>query len=165
QATLLWFIASAACVATARSGAPIFVPIICALIALPLTRAFLRVWLSSATIDMDRHRLTVLHGVPGLRCPKQFAREEIRSIACDGDDAAFARLVERHRAWLFAAARRRLEDDHLADDAMQAVFIVLSTKARQLVQTETPSLAGWLFQVAHFTCSRLRRTRSRQRRW
>lgn len=33
-----------------------------------------------------------------------------------GDEAAFS-LVVRHERWIFVAARRCLNDDHLADDA------------------------------------------------
>jgi RNA polymerase sigma factor (sigma-70 family) len=81
---------------------------------------------------------------------------------CDGDESAFTQLVERHSQWIFAAARRRLGDDHLADDAAQAVFIVLADKASQLVVSKRGSLSAWLFHVMHFTCARLRRSQSRQ---
>ena len=70
-------------------------------------------------------------------------------------------LVERHSGWIFAAARRRLGDDHLADDATQAVFVVLASKGRQLLETRSGSLSAWLFHVMHFTCARLRRTQKR----
>jgi RNA polymerase sigma factor (sigma-70 family) len=78
------------------------------------------------------------------------------------DESAFTQLVERHAQWIFAAARRRLGDDHFADDATQAVFIVLATKASQIVVSKRRSLSAWLFHVMHFTCARLRRSQSRQ---
>lgn len=80
----------------------------------------------------------------------------------DGDSAAFSLLVGRHERWIFDAARRRLRDDHLADDARQAVFLLLSQRAAQLTRAETVSLPAWLFHVTHFTCLGIRRTRSRQ---
>src|ERR1700728_1119717 len=80
----------------------------------------------------------------------------------DGNESAFAELVERHSTWIFAAARRRLRDDHLADDATQAAFVVLAGKAEQLIASRRGSLSAWLFHVVHFTCARLRRSQIRQ---
>src|SRR5688572_11513655 len=90
--------------------------------------------------------------------------ELLRGYACDGDEAAFAVLVERHAPWVFAAARRRLGDDHLADDATQATFMLLAAKAGRLAGSGRRSLAGWLFHAMHFACARVRRTRARQAR-
>src|SRR4051812_20812191 len=90
--------------------------------------------------------------------------ELLRAFARDADEAAFAQLVQRHTGWLFAAARRRLQDDHLADDATQAAFVVLAEKAPQLVASDKCMLAAWLFQVMHLTCGRLRRTLGRRKR-
>jgi RNA polymerase sigma factor (sigma-70 family) len=86
----------------------------------------------------------------------------LTSYQRDGVESAFARLVERHNQWIFAAARRRLGDDHLADDATQAVFVVLATKAAELIASRRGSLSAWLFHVMHFTCTRLRRSQSRR---
>jgi RNA polymerase sigma factor (sigma-70 family) len=88
--------------------------------------------------------------------------ELLRAYQCDADESAFTRLVERHSGWIFAAARRRLGDDHLADDATQAVFVVLAGKASQLLESTRGSLSAWLFHVTHFACARVRRTRLRQ---
>jgi RNA polymerase sigma factor (sigma-70 family) len=88
--------------------------------------------------------------------------ELLRAYQGDGDESAFTRLVERHCGWIFAAARRRLGDDHLADDATQAVFVVLSTKASQLVGSKHRSLSAWLFHVMHYACARVRRSQQRQ---
>jgi RNA polymerase sigma factor (sigma-70 family) len=88
--------------------------------------------------------------------------ELLRAYQRDADESAFARLVERHSGWIFAAARRRLGDDHLADDATQAVFVVLAGKASLLVESNRRSLSAWLFHVMHFACARLRRSRLRQ---
>jgi RNA polymerase sigma factor (sigma-70 family) len=88
--------------------------------------------------------------------------ELLVSYECDGDESAFAHLVKRHSPWIFAAARRRLGDDHLADDATQAIFVVLADKAPLLVESRRGSLSAWLFHVMHFTCARLRRSKARQ---
>jgi hypothetical protein len=68
--------------------------------------------------------------------------ELLRLYQCDGDESAFTRLVQRHSGWIFAAARRRLNDDHLADDATQAVFVVLASKADQLIAAKRESLSA-----------------------
>ena len=88
--------------------------------------------------------------------------ELLRAYQRDADEGAFARLVERHGGWIFAAARRRLGDDHLAEDATQAVFVVLAGKAMALVESRIGSLSAWLFHVMHFACVRVRRSRLRQ---
>ena len=88
--------------------------------------------------------------------------ELLRAYQRDADEGTFARLVERHGGWIFAAARRRLGDDHLAEDATQAVFVVLAGKATALVESRSGSLSAWLFHVMHFACVRVRRSRLRQ---
>jgi RNA polymerase sigma factor (sigma-70 family) len=88
----------------------------------------------------------------------------LRAYAQDGDSAAFGRLVDRHAGWIIAAARRRLDDEHLAEDAAQAVFMLLAGKAAVLIEAEKRSIAAWLFHAMHLTCSRLRRARDRRER-
>jgi RNA polymerase sigma factor (sigma-70 family) len=88
--------------------------------------------------------------------------ELLRSYVASRNESAFAQLVERHSEWIFSAARRRLRDDHLADDAVQAVYVVLAGKASQLVESKRDSLSAWLFHVMHFTCARLLRSQSRR---
>jgi RNA polymerase sigma factor (sigma-70 family) len=88
--------------------------------------------------------------------------ELLRAYVRDGDESALAHLVKRHAHWIFQAARRRLGDEHPADDAAQAVFLVLARKAAQPVAADRSSLSAWLFPVMHFTCGRLRQRRSRQ---
>src|SRR5688572_17142475 len=86
----------------------------------------------------------------------------LRAYAHDGDEAALGRLIDRHSGWILAAARRRLQDEHLAEDATQVVFMLLTSKASTIVAGRRDSVAAWLFHVMHLTCGRLRRSARRQ---
>jgi RNA polymerase sigma factor (sigma-70 family) len=63
-----------------------------------------------------------------------------------GEEDAFAAILDRHGPMLLALCRRLLPDAHLADDVLQATFLVLARKARSIRQRD--SLASWLHGVA-----------------
>jgi RNA polymerase sigma factor (sigma-70 family) len=77
-----------------------------------------------------------------------------------GDHAAFAELVRRHVDAVHAAARRQVTDDALADDVVQAVFLVLAEKAAH-VPADRP-LIGWLLMTARYCASNARRAEQRR---
>jgi RNA polymerase sigma factor (sigma-70 family) len=86
--------------------------------------------------------------------------ELLRQWAEQHDEGAFAELVRRHGGWVQAQCRRCLRDAHLAEEAVQAVFFVLSRRAREL--NPSTRLSGWLFNAAQLTsCEVLRRERRR----
>ena len=95
---------------------------------------------------------------------KQSDLELMRKFVRRGDQKAFSELVGRHQLWLFSVARRRLGDAHLAEDAVQAVWILLSEKSAELARGEPASLRAWLFRAVHFVCMRLGRSRQRRQR-
>ncbi|MBN9523180.1 sigma-70 family RNA polymerase sigma factor [bacterium] len=78
------------------------------------------------------------------------------------DAAAFAELVRRHGPAVFGVCRRVTGDHHLAEDAFQAVFVVLAAKAGGV--RPASALGGWLYGVAHRTALRARTMRDRRRR-
>ena len=63
-----------------------------------------------------------------------------------GDPTAFPALVDRHGPLVWGVCRRATSSEQLAEDAFQAVFVVLARKANGL--TLRTSLANWLFGVA-----------------
>jgi RNA polymerase sigma factor (sigma-70 family) len=74
-----------------------------------------------------------------------------------GDDAAFAALVRKHGPMVMAVCRQMLRKQHDAEDAFQAVWIVLLRRGRAI--RNGASLAGWLYRVAHRTALRAARRR------
>src|SRR5262245_30209712 len=77
-------------------------------------------------------------------------------------EAAFGALVSRHGPMVIALCRQLLVDEHHAEDAFQAVFLVLARKARSIRDPDL--LANWLYGVALRTArnARLRMARRRQ---
>jgi RNA polymerase sigma factor (sigma-70 family) len=64
----------------------------------------------------------------------------------DSAELAFVALVERHGPMVLRVCRAALRDEHDAQDAFQAVFLVLVQKARSLRVRD--SLGPWLHAVA-----------------
>jgi RNA polymerase sigma factor (sigma-70 family) len=64
-----------------------------------------------------------------------------------GDEAAFAIIMDRHGPMLYGVCRRLLGESHLADDVLQATFLLLSRQCGSIRKRN--SLGGWLYRVAH----------------
>ena len=78
------------------------------------------------------------------------------------NEEAFAELVRRHGGLVFGVCRRVAGNHHLAEDAFQAVFVVLATKAAAV---RPPSaVAAFLQAVAWRTALRARTMADRRRR-
>jgi RNA polymerase sigma factor (sigma-70 family) len=70
----------------------------------------------------------------------------LKRFVADGDESAFTELVSRHGPMVLGACHRVLGDEHDADDAFQATFLVLVKKAGTLRDPAT--LGNWLYGVA-----------------
>ena len=87
---------------------------------------------------------------------------------CDtADDAerqrCFSALVERHGPMVLGACRRIAGNGTDAEDAAQAVFITLASKARSL--RRHPTIGGWLHRVARNIALRQREAAKNRTRY
>lgn len=72
----------------------------------------------------------------------------------------FAELMRDHADLVYSAARRQLGNSAMADDVMQAVFILLWRKIGSI----KGSVAGWLVKATYFACRDARKLAVRRQR-
>ena len=82
-------------------------------------------------------------------------------VGQDASEAAFRVLIHRHGPMVLAICRRVLGDEHAAEDAFQATFLVLVKKAPAL--RDGRLLGNWLHGVALRVASKDRVNRARRR--
>ena len=75
-------------------------------------------------------------------------------------ESAFEELMNRHGPMVFGVCRKVLQDRHDAEDAYQAVFLVLAKRAGSIRRQE--SVASWLFGVAQRVAMK---AKNRTARW
>lgn len=78
----------------------------------------------------------------------------------DRDEAAFTRLVAAHGGLVRAACRRQLGPGQSAEDATQAVFIILARRAGDIARPD--QLGAWLCGTARKVCQNVRRAHARR---
>jgi RNA polymerase sigma factor (sigma-70 family) len=113
-----------------------------------------------AGVCRQLHRLFNLGAVGGTTDAQLLAQFLDRQDA--GAEVAFEVLVERHGPMVLRVCRSVLRDEHAAEDAFQATFLVLARKARSVWVKD--SLGSWLHGVAQRVASRARSDAMRRRR-
>src|SRR5262245_12667694 len=109
-----------------------------------------------AGVVQQLHRLLGLHAAHRLT-----DADPVAAVVDGGDEAAFAELARRHGRTVWGVCLRVLDNRHDAEDAFQAVWMVLARKAGSL---RKPQLLGnWLYGVA-FRIATKARTQASQRR-
>lgn len=87
--------------------------------------------------------------------------ELLHAYADEGSEEAFRTLIDRYIRLVYAACVRQLQDRHLAEDATQGVFILLSQRTDRV---PGHALAGWLLTAARYACANIRKTQRRRHR-
>jgi RNA polymerase sigma factor (sigma-70 family) len=106
--------------------------------------------------------------VPNLRPPVPLPDDAattdgqlLERFARLGDRDAFSRLVQRHGPMVLGVCFRVLNNEHDADDAFQATFLVLARRASAIRKSE--SVGSWLYGVAYRIAVRARSDAARRR--
>src|SRR5437870_5460214 len=81
-------------------------------------------------------------------------------FAAHQDQAAFTALVQRHGPMVLGVCQRILHNDHDAEDAFQATFVVLARKAGSISKPE--QLGNWLYGVAYRTALEAKTRRAKR---
>ena len=76
-------------------------------------------------------------------------------------ETAFAELVRLHLDWVYSVALRQLEDQQLAEDVAQSVFVLLARKSAEL--RPGTLLGGWLFRTVCYVAGHARREQLRRK--
>lgn len=109
---------------------------------------------------MSQTGLSLVSSLLGKQQSSTTDGELLQSFLQGQSEAAFAELMQRHSAMVFAVARRLLGSATDAEDVSQATFLLLARKAGTLRRER--SLAGWLYGVARRLSADLRKQQKRR---
>lgn len=93
---------------------------------------------------------------PGLPCDDELLRRYLVAR----EESAFTALVRRHGSMVFSVCQSVLRQREDAEDAYQAVFLILAQKASSIRQQE--GLSGWLQRVAYRVALKARADKHRR---
>jgi len=88
-------------------------------------------------------------------------RDLLREYVERRSQPAFADLVRRHIDLVYTACLRQIREPQLAEDATQAVFLILAQRAATL--SANVVLAGWLYNTARHAAANVRRGELRRK--
>jgi RNA polymerase sigma factor (sigma-70 family) len=115
---------------------------------------------------MTAHPLQLLKHIRRMACPTGGHADSDAALlgrfVRGRDEGAFAALVRRHGPLVLGVCRRVLRDPHRAEDACQAVFLVLARKAPAVRPPDR--LAAWLYGVARRVALKARQAEARRLR-
>jgi RNA polymerase sigma factor (sigma-70 family) len=106
--------------------------------------------------------LAYLRRLAGAAATDSNDAELLERFANQRDETAFAALLRRHGPLVWSVCRRVLGEDHAAEDAFQATFLVLVRKARSV--SKQASIRSWLHGVALRVSLRARQQEQLRRR-
>jgi RNA polymerase sigma factor (sigma-70 family) len=102
----------------------------------------------------------ILRAALSVAGAKQLTDRELLTQFNQGDQIAFASIVKRHTGMVFSVCRRVLPTVQDAEDACQAVFLVLARKAK--TGRWQSSIANWLYITARRIASTANRDAARR---
>ena len=110
-------------------------------------------------LDPRLFRALWLDGPMAIRSDADLVRVFVDAHG-EAAEAAFEALVARHGPMVLGVCRRMLRDDHAAEDAFQAVFLVLARRADSVRVDD--SLGLWLHGVTRRVAARARNWHARE---
>jgi RNA polymerase sigma factor (sigma-70 family) len=113
------------------------------------------------TVQFDSVLRYVHTVAAGPSAPWRTDKELLDQFTSSRDETAFAALVSRHGPMVLRVCRRALGHEQDAEDAFQAVFLVLAQNSGSLRKRDR--LAEWLHGVAYRTALHAKRSAARRR--
>ena len=104
-----------------------------------------------------QHIRRLVGGAAGADAPDA---QLLEAFIARREEAAFTSLVQRHGPLVLGVCRRVMADAHEAEDAFQAVFMILAKRAGAVRRPE--ALASWLYGVAYRVAARARGGRGKR---
>ncbi len=95
-----------------------------------------------------------------LRCQLKYDDSELIQQTLDGDEQAFASLVDKYQKQIHALAWQKIGDFHLAQEITQDVFLTAFQKLSTL--TFHHCFVGWLYVITNRKCIEWHRKKSPQ---
>jgi RNA polymerase sigma factor (sigma-70 family) len=106
--------------------------------------------------------LAYLRRLAGVAATDSSDAELLERFVCQRDETAFEALLRRHGPLVWSVCCRVLAEEHAAEDAFQATFLVLVRKARSV--SKQASIRSWLHGVALRVALRARQQEQLRRR-